>query len=228
MTERRKPLPSIRDDWRVVSGGLLRGLSHDLNGRVTGLTAITMALEDGEVDKALDLLTDEAARLDTLGRRLASLAHTYTDPEAVALDEVVEDALALARLDADLVGFEWSCHIQDGTPPALVPRAVFLRSFLAVLTGLARAAARAGAHGAHLEARPLDDDILFTATVLVDDGHADAAVRAFGDAPVFGILTAAAKAFHGRLEALYAKDGEPRVELTVPSIRAPHRQPDDI
>ncbi len=209
----------------MVSGGLLRGLSHDLNGRVTALHAVSVALENGEADHALETLEQEAGRLETLARRLAALADTYADAEAVAIDRILDDALALARLDRDLEPLEMSCRMDDGVPPALVPRAVFLRSLLAVLTGLGRSARRNGAHALAVAVRADDDHILLTATLEAPAGEA-AAVQGFRDAPMFDVLVAVAEAFHGTLHAHPAD--APRVELRVPSIHAPHRPPLDI
>jgi len=218
-------LPSVRDDWRVVSGGLLRGLSHDLNGRVTALHAVALALEDGDIEHASALLVDEAGRLETLARRLESLSHTYDDAEAVELGTLVEDALALARLDRELAPLELACHVGD-VPSAQVPRAVFLRLFLAILTGLGRSARRSGADAVQVQCETEDTDVLLVAAVSDVAGDAHAAVHGFADAPVFGVLAAVATAIHGALAA--HTDDDPRVELRVPSINAPKRAPLDI
>lgn len=227
MTDQPKTFPSVRDDWRVVSGGLLRGLSHDLNGRVTALSASTLALEDGDVDQALAMLREEAGRLATLGRRLEALAHTYADPEPVVLREAVEDALALARLDVDLDAIEMSAEVPDDVAPALVPRPIFLRLFLAVLTGLSRAAGRHDARGVHAEARAEGEDVLLALTVSAARGADAAAIADFQGAAVFGVLASAVGAIHGRLDALTG-DTEPSVVLRVPSTSAPTRPPADI
>ncbi|HWW46067.1 MAG TPA: ATP-binding protein [Acidimicrobiia bacterium] len=89
---------------------LLRSVSHDLRTPLATIQAVTSDLRDGTAyapetrDRLLDLVADEAARLNRIVGNLLSLSRIETgslqpDRQAVALDELVAERVgALERL----------------------------------------------------------------------------------------------------------------------------------
>jgi two-component system sensor histidine kinase KdpD len=106
----KQALEQIEDARRA----LLRSVSHDLRTPLATIQAITSDLRDGTVydprtrDELLDLVGDEAERLDRLVANLLSMSRIeagalHPDVQAVALDELVNDrAQRLARVLRDV------------------------------------------------------------------------------------------------------------------------------
>jgi K+-sensing histidine kinase KdpD len=106
----KQALERIEDARRA----LLRSVSHDLRTPLATIQAITSDLRDGTVydpdtrKELLDLVGDEAERLDRLVANLLSMSRIeagalHPDIQAVALDELVTDrAQRLARVLRDV------------------------------------------------------------------------------------------------------------------------------
>jgi K+-sensing histidine kinase KdpD len=88
---------------------LLRSVSHDLRTPLATIRAVTSDLRDGEVeyddatrDELLDLVVDEADRLDRLVANLLSLSRVEAgalepDRQAVAIDELISERVRRLR-----------------------------------------------------------------------------------------------------------------------------------
>ncbi|MGH9210904.1 MAG: sensor histidine kinase [Acidimicrobiales bacterium] len=106
----KQALEQIEDARRA----LLRSVSHDLRTPLATIQAITSDLRDGTAydpatrDELLDLVGDEAERLDRLVANLLSMSRIeagalHPDVQAVALDELVDDrARRLRRVLRDV------------------------------------------------------------------------------------------------------------------------------
>src|SRR5262249_59035589 len=96
LTEEAQYLQRLGDD----RSALLRSVSHDLRTPLVTIKAVTSDLRDGAEydakvrDELLDLVGDEAERLDRLVANLLSLSRVETgslepEPQALSLDELL-------------------------------------------------------------------------------------------------------------------------------------------
>lgn len=141
---------------------LLRSVSHDLRTPLATIQAITSDLRDGTVyapgtrQELLDLVGDEAERLDRLVANLLSMSRIeagalHPDVQAVALDELVRDRTRrLARVLRDV---RLETTIAEGTVPLVDADYTLLDQ---VLTNLIDNAARHTPPGGsiRIEAQP--------------------------------------------------------------------------
>ena len=129
------------DDWQSLSDDLLQGLIHALNNRVAALSAfVELARFGDDEEDPLTVLPGEIAQLHQVNGLFALLAARRSDPEALELPAVMEDALRLHEYHPRLRGDR--CVVTyDGTPtPVRVPRWALVRA----LVMLVHAAKRAG------------------------------------------------------------------------------------
>jgi K+-sensing histidine kinase KdpD len=126
---------------------LLRSVSHDLRTPLAAIRAATSDMRSGAVyddatrDELLDVVGDEAERLDRLVANLLSLSRIEAgalqpDTQAVALDELVADRVRrLARLFRNV-------RVEDAVPPGLPLVDADYSQLDQVLTNLLENAAR--------------------------------------------------------------------------------------
>jgi signal transduction histidine kinase len=106
---------------------LVAWLSHDLRSPLTGLVAISEALQDRVVtdeetfDRYLATIRSEAARLADLVDQLFELSlvdtgAVHTEPERVAIDDVISDAVAAARVLADAKHVRFNGVVANDVP----------------------------------------------------------------------------------------------------------------
>lgn len=108
------------DAWRQVQEGILVGLVHDLNGRVSALDGLMRILGDGVPEPDLmDMLRHEVTRLDETVRLVRGMPRRTRREEAEALvvGEVAEEAARLVRSDQQVGA------VRMGESPAAVVRA---------------------------------------------------------------------------------------------------------
>jgi signal transduction histidine kinase len=106
---------------------LVAWLSHDLRSPLAGLVAISEALQDrvvtdeGTFDRYLTTIRSEAARLADLVDQLFELSlidtgAAHTEPERVAIGDVISDAVAAARVVADAKHLRIDGFLADDAP----------------------------------------------------------------------------------------------------------------
>jgi two-component system sensor histidine kinase KdpD len=154
---------------------LLRSVSHDLRTPLATIRAATSDIQSGTVydeatrDELLDLVGDEAERLDRLVSNLLSLSRIEAgalqpERQAVALDELVaEERSRLARLLKDI-------ELEVDLPADLPPLDADYSQLDQVLTNLLENAARHAPDGSvvRLSARRCGDVVEVSVS---DEGH---------------------------------------------------------
>src|SRR5687767_6744384 len=106
---RRPDDPPRSDDWRTVSEELLQGLVHALNNRVAALSAFAeLARLGDEQGNPATVLPAELTQLHRVNALFGMLPERKSDPEALELRVVLDDAIRLhehhPRLRAEQVG----------------------------------------------------------------------------------------------------------------------------
>jgi hypothetical protein len=128
-------------DWAALSDELLQGLVHALNNRVAALSAFVelARLGDPESDPLVDLPA-EITQLHRVNGLLALLPERGSEPEALELPLVLDDALRLHEHHPRLRG-EQCVVVREGTPlPVRAPRWALLRTLLMLVHAAKRTA----------------------------------------------------------------------------------------
>jgi len=147
MPGRLEPAAALADaQWQRVGEGVLAGVCHTLNSRVTALWGVAELLSAEGLNESLTaLLRAELARLERLARLLHWLPRRPgRGAEAVSLADLLPDLIELHR---EHRGFEAAAVELEGdplTPPVVVDPAALCRAVLLLLTAAARVAPRAG------------------------------------------------------------------------------------
>lgn len=132
--------------WREVTDGLLSGVTHDLNDRISALSGIAHILRmDAGDDPMLELLAREVVRLDETVQLLRDYPRGRGGARAPA--QVGDILPALARLERRHSGFdevEVEVAESPGLPAAVFEWTAFARAVLLLLTAAAEEALRAG------------------------------------------------------------------------------------
>jgi hypothetical protein len=129
--ERLRAAPAQTDDWSTLSDELLQGLVHALNNRVAALSAFVelARFEDEEAD-ALVVLPTEITQLHRVTGLFALLPARGSEPEALELPLVLDDAMSLHEHHPKLRG-ERCVVVREGTPlPVRAPRWALFRALL--------------------------------------------------------------------------------------------------
>ena len=145
----------IGDDWRTISEELLQGLVHALNNRVAAISAfVELAKLGDEEDDPLTVLPAEIAQLHQVNGLFGLLPERRSDPEALELRAVLDDAIRLhehhPRLRAERVSVTY-----EGAPGAVrAPRWALVRAMV-MLVHIAKGAGEtmAGLGGTGLRVR---------------------------------------------------------------------------
>jgi hypothetical protein len=212
--------------WLVVSDALLRGLNHALSNRAATVGAVSGVLDPAEPPSAaiVDVLRDEAARLDELLQLARLLPGQRAGTEPVHLPDVVPAAVALHGYHFDLR--DTACHVEgDATVmPVLADPTALTHALLLLLT-----AAKLAAAGGTVVLRHHGDDEQVTLTL-------DALPPAAADDPAVPredaepgdeeAMLAAARTLLAASDAVVerrpAAQGA-RYELTLPTLTAARR-----
>ncbi len=212
MVDLQAPLRSAHDDrapgleqWALIADELLAGLVHALNNRVTALSVSVelSALGDSEAFTG-GLLSAEVGRLQRLSVLLGLLPMRQHDAEALDLEPVVDDAIALHAHHSR--ARRARCVVtQRGTmQPVRVPRWALLRALVLLVQAATTDAEERGGEQ--------------VAVVLQgDDDAMRVRVQARGDAGPYAAEVAA------RCGGVVARDGDELV-LTLPSLLALRRR----
>jgi hypothetical protein len=203
----RRPDDAPRsDDWRTISEALLQGLVHALNNRVAALSAfVELARLGDEEGNPVTVLPAEIAQLHRVNALFGMLPERKSDPEALELRVVLDDAVRLhehhPRLRSEQVAVAF-----EGAPAVVrAPRWALVR----VLVMLVHAAKRAAASSQPRE---------------------DASLRVRGDDTTIGVHVATAVDPSPDLVALAERCGgsvtleEGELVLRMPSVRELRRR----
>lgn len=128
------------DDWSTLSDELLHGLVHALNNRVAALSAFVELARFGD-DEAdpLVVLPAEITQLHRVNSLFGLLPMRGSDPEALELPLVLEDALRMHEHHPRLRG-EPCVVVREGTPlPVRAPRWALFRALLMLVHAAKRA-----------------------------------------------------------------------------------------
>ncbi|MDQ6635645.1 MAG: hypothetical protein M3Z10_12925 [Gemmatimonadota bacterium] len=147
------PAPSPMDpdagsaEWLALSDDLLAGLVHALNNRVTALSVFAELITLGDSQMASSgMLTTEVGRLQRLSAQLAMLPARKQAAEALEIDPVLEDAIALHAQHPRIRAIECVVERKGELPPLRAARWALLRLLLLVVH-----AAKGAAETAHRE-----------------------------------------------------------------------------
>ena len=138
--ERTPPASVQIDDWSTLSDELLQGLIHALNNRVAALSAFVELARfgDEEADPLL-VLPAEISQLLRVNALFALLPARGSDPEALELTLVLDDALRLHEYHPRLRG-ERCVVVSEGTLlPVRAPRWALFRILLLLVHAAKRA-----------------------------------------------------------------------------------------
>ena len=130
---------TVAGDWSTLSDELLQGLVHALNNRVAALSAFVelARLGDEEADP-MCVLPAEITQLHQVSALFGLLPERGSDPEALELPLVLDDALRLHEHHPRLRSERCVVAYEDTPLPVRVPRWALLR----VLVMLIHAAKR--------------------------------------------------------------------------------------
>jgi hypothetical protein len=164
--------------WAELSDGLLAGLVHMLNNRVTALSVCTELATMGDQEMiAGGVLTTEMRRLQQAAALIGMLPSRPHQPEALELRPVLDDAIALHAHHPRTRLVACDVVIGEAMQPVRSPRWALLRLML-VLVDAAKDAAAASSRGA-------------TIRLTSDDHSARVHVDAPGDGGPYGTAMAA-------------------------------------
>jgi hypothetical protein len=121
----------VSDDWRTISEELLQGLVHALNNRVAALSAfVELARLGDEEGDPLTVLSQEIAQLHQVNGLFGLLPERRSEPEALELRVVLDDAIRLHEHHPTLRG-EHVAVTYEGAPGAVrAPRWALVRAMV--------------------------------------------------------------------------------------------------
>lgn len=146
-TEGPTPSRVWGDQWLRVSEKVLKGLNHQLTNRVASLEAVAALVDDEDArdPQLVKSLVQEVKRLHQLMQLYRLLpAEPYVTTEAVRLQDVIPQVVALHGHHIDLRGIPVEVSPRGDAQPVLVRPSALLRCLLVLLESAAGSALRAG------------------------------------------------------------------------------------
>jgi hypothetical protein len=190
-------------EWLSLSDDLLAGLVHALNNRVTALSVCAELITLGDSQMASGgMLSTEIGRLQRLSALIALLPARSQGPEALEIDPVLNDAIALHAQHPRIRAMECVVERSGELPPLRAARWALLRMLLLVVH-----AAKVAAEAAHRER-----------VTLYLTGDADGLTLR-----VFALGGAHAAALAERFGGMLAQVGDD-LQLTLPSLKEQRRR----
>lgn len=192
-------------EWLSLSDELLAGLVHALNNRVTALSVFAELIALGDsVMASSGLLATEVARLQRLSALTAMLPARKQAAEALEIDPVLDDAIALHAQHPRIRAIECVVERSGELPPLRAVRWELLRLLLLVVH-----AAKEAADAARREH--------VTLYLAGDAGSLSLRASASGDGGVH------AGALAARCGGLLLQVGD-ELQLTLPSLQEVRRR----
>jgi hypothetical protein len=171
-------------EWLALSDDLLAGLVHALNNRVTALSVFAELTTLGDNQMASSgMLATEVARLQRLSTLLAMLPARRQAAEALEIDPVLDDAIALHAQHPRIRAIECVVERKGELPPLRAARWALLRLLLLVVHAAKGAAETA--HGERVTLHLIGDANSLTLRVFALDSagvHAQALAARCGGA----------------------------------------------
>lgn len=123
----------------MVVDQVIRGICHDLNGRIHSLTSLSYLLStgSGEWARVGPAVEDDLENLEELTRLLRILPDDDPGPRALALGELLPRILRLIRLQPGCESVEYELVIPPDFPAVRMDEALLFRSLSLLLTGMA-------------------------------------------------------------------------------------------
>jgi hypothetical protein len=151
--EQRPDSPTV-EDWRTISEELLQGLVHALNNRVAALSAfVELAKFGDEEGDPLTVLPVEIAQLQQVNGLFGLLPERRSDPEALELRVVLDDAIRLHEHHPRLRG-EQVTLTSEGSPGVVrAPRWALVRAMVMLVHLAKQSGESMGHHGAAVRIR---------------------------------------------------------------------------
>jgi hypothetical protein len=164
--------------WSSVAERVIRGICHDLNGRINSMTSLTYLLNTGSMEwpKVGPMVEDELKWTEELSRLLHVLPDDSRVPEVLDPGELVARVVRLVRLQPGLESVQWEVTIPPDFPATRMDETLLLRCLVLLLTGVADEGKEK--EGARISIRGRSD----SSTLTIEPGWA-AAGRGSGAAP---------------------------------------------
>jgi hypothetical protein len=164
-------------EWLSLSDDLLAGLVHSLNNRVTALSVFAELITLGDSQMASGgMLATEVGRLHRLSTLIAMLPARNQAPEALEIDPVLNDAIALHAQHPRIRAIECVVERSGELPPLRVARWALLRLLVLVVHAATVAADTASRERVTLDLYGNTDSLRLRAFALGSGGmHAQAA-----------------------------------------------------
>lgn len=169
-TPPRQPDDAPRsDDWRTISDELLQGLVHALNNRVAALSAfVELAKLGDEEGNPVTALPGEIAQLLRVNALFGMLPERKSDPEALELRVVLDDAIRLHEHHPRLRGEQVTVAFEGAPDVVRAPRWALVRAMVMLVHSARRAAQGQTPEGATLRVRGDDATISVHAATTVE------------------------------------------------------------
>ncbi len=128
--------------WTLVADRVIRGLCHDLNGRLYSLSNLTYLLNSGGGDWSgvSSVVEEEVTRLGEAVRLLRLLPNDASNLGLLAPGEVLSGVARLVQVQPGLEKVQIQVEIPPGAPAVRMDETVFLRGMLLLITGAAEEA----------------------------------------------------------------------------------------
>ena len=128
--------------WPLVADRVIRGLCHDLNGRLYSLSNLTYLLNSGGGDWSgvSSVVEEEVTRLGEAVRLLRLLPDDASNLGLLAPGEVLSGVAGLVQIQPGLEKVQIQIEIPSGAPAVRMDETVFLRGMLLLITGAAEEA----------------------------------------------------------------------------------------
>jgi hypothetical protein len=148
------------DDWHTISEELLQGLVHALNNRVAALSAfVELARLGDEEGDPVTALPSEIAQLHRVSALFGMLPERKSEPEALELRVVLDDAIHLHEHHPRLRGEQVDVTFEGAPAVVRAPRWALVR-VLVMLVHDARRAAQSGPRPSVARLRIRADDTI--------------------------------------------------------------------
>jgi hypothetical protein len=123
----------------MVADRVIRGICHDLNGRINSLTSLSYLLStgSGEWSRVGPVVEEELEKAEELSRYLRILPDDEPEPQVLALGELLPQALRLVQLQPGCEGVQWELLIPSDFPAIRMDESLLMRCLVLLLTGLA-------------------------------------------------------------------------------------------
>jgi len=143
---------SLMQQEKLASiGRLSAGVAHEINNPLTTVLTTVMLLQEEltpeePLYQELDIIARETLRCRKIVSSLLDFAHQRPlKKEALAINPIVAESIALARKQADFKGIPITPFLTDGLPSALADRNQLQQAFINLLINAIEATAPGGA-----------------------------------------------------------------------------------